>query len=176
MVANYEGHPFGIADMWEVVKHGLSLDLSTSLYVLILPFLLTLVSVWWRPKGLEAVMKIYYGVIAVLLMLAFTADTSLYPFWGFKLDASCLQYLSSPVEAKASVSGWYMAIRLGIIIAGAWILYKIYVAVAQQHTQQGTRQKGATTLGGVVLIPLFVIGIRGGLDESTTNIGQVYFS
>ena len=176
MVANYEGHPFGIADMWEVAKHGLSLDLSTSLYVLILPFLLTLVSVWWRPKGLEAVMKIYYGVIAVLLMLAFTADTSLYPFWGFKLDASCLQYLSSPVEAKASVSGWYMAIRLGIIIAGAWILYKIYVAVAQQHTQQGARQKGATTLGGVVLIPLFVIGIRGGLDESTTNIGQVYFS
>ena len=176
MVANYEGHAFGIADMWEVAKHGLSLDLSTSLYVLILPFLLTLVSVWWRPKGLEAVMKIYYGVIAVLLMLAFTADTSLYPFWGFKLDASCLQYLSSPVEAKASVSGWYMAIRLGIIIAGAWILYKIYVAVAQQHTQQGTRQKGTTTLGGVVLIPLFVIGIRGGLDESTTNIGQVYFS
>ena len=176
MVANYEGHPFGIADMWEVVKHGLSLDLSTSLYVLILPFLLTLVSVWWRPKGLETVMKIYYGVIAVLLMLAFTADTSLYPFWGFKLDASCLQYLSSPVEAKASVSGWYMAIRLGIIIAGAWILYKIYVAVAQQHTQQEGRQKGATTLGGVVLIPLFVIGIRGGLDESTTNIGQVYFS
>lgn len=176
MVANYEGHPFGIADVWEVVKHGLSLDLSTSLYVLILPFLLTLVSVWWRPKGLESVMKIYYGVIAVLLMLAFTADTSLYPFWGFKLDASCLQYLSSPVEAKASVSGWYMAIRLGIIIAGAWMLYKVYVAVAQQHTQQGTRQKGATTLGGVVLIPLFVIGIRGGLDESTTNIGQVYFS
>ena len=176
MVANYEGHPFGIADVWEVVKHGLSLDLSTSLYVLILPFLLTLVSVWWRPKGLEAVMKIYYGVIAVLLMLAFTADTSLYPFWGFKLDASCLQYLSSPVEAKASVSGWYMAIRLGIIIAGAWILYKIYVAVAQQHTKQGARQKGATTLGGVVLIPLFVIGIRGGWDESTTNIGQVYFS
>ena len=176
MVANYEGHAFGIADVWEVVKHGLSLDLSTSLYVLILPFLLTLVSVWWRPKGLESVMKIYYGVIAVLLMLAFTADTSLYPFWGFKLDASCLQYLSSPVEAKASVSGWYMAIRLGIIIAGAWMLYKVYVAVAQQHTQQGTRQKGATTLGGVVLIPLFVIGIRGGLDESTTNIGQVYFS
>ena len=176
MVANYEGHPFGIADMWEVVKHGLSLDLSTSLYVLILPFLLTLVSVWWRPKGLETATKIYYGVIAVLLMLAFTADTSLYPFWGFKLDASCLQYLSSPVEAKASVSGWYMAIRLVILIAGAWILYKIYVAVAQQHTQQGARQKGATTLGGVVLIPLFVIGIRGGLDESTTNIGQVYFS
>ena len=59
MVANYEGHAFGIADVWEVVKHGLSLDLSTSLYVLILPFLLTLVSVWWRPKGLETVMKIY---------------------------------------------------------------------------------------------------------------------
>ena len=28
----------------------------------------------------------------------------------------------------------------------------------------------------IICIPLFVIGIRGGLGESTTNIGQVYYS
>ena len=186
MVANYEGHPFGVGDVWEVIKHGLSLDLSTSLYVLSVPFLVSMVSVWWMPKGLGILLKIYYGIIAVALMLAFTADTSLYPFWGFKLDASCLQYLESPAEVRASVSGWYMTIRLVVVIVGAWALYKIYsgVAVAQQQTQpiqQEARQtqrftqlrrKGMTTVGNLVLIPLFIIGIRGGLDESTTNIGQ----
>jgi phosphoglycerol transferase MdoB-like AlkP superfamily enzyme len=183
MGANYGAHPFGLGDVWEVVKHGLSLDLSTSIYILIVPFLLEMVRVWWMPKGLETVMKIYYAIIASAMMLAFTADTSLYPFWGFKLDASCLQYLASPMEAKASVSGWYMAIRIVVIIVGAWVLYIVYqrIAVTQQPTQWEARQnraiqKGTTTVGGLVLIPLFIIGIRGGLDESTTNVGQVYFS
>ena len=183
MGANYSAHPFGLRDVWEVVKHGLSLDLSTSIYILIVPFLVEMIRVWWTPKGLETVMKIYYAIIASAMMLAFTADTSLYPFWGFKLDASCLQYLASPMEAKASVSGWYMAIRIVVIIAGAWVLYKVYqkIGVTQQPTQWEARQnraiqKGTTTVGGLVLIPLFIIGIRGGLDESTTNVGQVYFS
>ena len=183
MGANYGTHPFGLGDVWEVVKHGLSLDLSTSIYILIVPFLVEMIRVWWTPKGLETMMKIYYAILAGAMMLAFTADTSLYPFWGFKLDASCLQYLASPMEAKASVSGWYMAIRIVVVIAGAWGLYKIYqgVAATQQPTQREARQsraiqKGTTTVGGLVLIPLFIIGIRGGLDESTTNVGQVYFS
>jgi len=183
MGANYGAHPFGLGDVWEVVKHGLSLDLSTSIYILIVPFLVEMIRVWWTPKGLETMMKIYYAILASAMMLAFTADTSLYPFWGFKLDASCLQYLASPMEAKASVSGWYMAIRIVVVIAGAWGLYKIYqgVAATQQPTQREARQsraiqKGTTTVGGLVLIPLFIIGIRGGLDESTTNVGQVYFS
>ena len=81
MVANYEGHPFGMGDIWDVVRHGLGLDLSTGIYIVFIPFLVTMVSVWWRPKGLEIFLKIYYGVIAAAMMLAFTADTSLYPFW-----------------------------------------------------------------------------------------------
>ena len=153
MLVNYEGHAFGVSDVVAVIAHGLSLDLSTSLYFLILPFLITLVSLWWDERLLHTILRIYYGVIATMLMLAFVADTSLYPFWGFKLDASCLQYLEAPAEVRASVSGFYMAIRLILLFLGSYALYRLYKA-----------------------IPLIVIGIRGGLDESTTNIGQVYFS
>ena len=194
MVANQEGHPFGVGDVWDVVRHGLGLDLSTGIYIVFIPFLVTMVSVWWRPKGLEIFLKIYYGVIAAVMMLAFTADTSLYPFWGFKLDASCLQYLGTPNEAMASVSGWYMAVRVIVVVVGAGVMYKIYEGVRSQES--GVRRGGVRSLetgvwrqesgvrrGGVketvfyaVWIPLLVIGVRGGLDESTTNIGQVYFS
>ena len=182
MVANYEGHAFGVGDVWDVVRHGIGLDLSTGLYVLAVPFLVTMVSVWWPSRVLETVMKVYYGVIAIAMMLAFTADTSLYPFWGFKLDASCLQYLETPAEAKASVSGGYMAVRIVVIVAGAWVLYRIYEGVRSQES--GVRREGRYNVAGkarstvfyFLCIPLMVIGIRGGLDESTTNIGQVYFS
>ena len=182
MVANYEGHAFGVGDVWDVVRHGIGLDLSTGLYVLAVPFLVTMVSVWWPSRVLETVMKVYYGVIAIAMMLAFTADTSLYPFWGFKLDASCLQYLETPAEAKASVSGGYMAVRIVVIVVGAWVLYRIYEGVRSQES--GVRREGRYNVAGkarstvfyFLCIPLMVIGIRGGLDESTTNIGQVYFS
>jgi phosphoglycerol transferase MdoB-like AlkP superfamily enzyme len=188
MVANYEGHAFGVGDVWDVVRHGIGLDLSTGLYVVAVPFLVTMVSVWWPSRVLETVMKVYYGVIAIAMMLAFTADTSLYPFWGFKLDASCLQYLETPAEAKASVSGGYMAVRFVVIVAGAWVLYRMYEGVRREGVEgvrrEGVRREGRYNVAGkarstvfyFLCIPLMVIGIRGGLDESTTNIGQVYFS
>lgn len=180
MVANREGHPFGLADVCNVLRHGLGLDLSTGIYLIFIPFLMTMVSVWWKPKGLEIFLKIYYGVIAAAMMLAFTADTSLYPFWGFKLDASCLQYVGMPTEAMASVPGWYMAVRVFVVAAGTWMLYKIYKGVrgfgGTGVREYSVARKTRNSIVNLFCIPLLVIGVRGGLDESTTNIGQVYFS
>ena len=174
MLVNYEGHAFDVSDVVAVIAHGLSLDLSTSLYFLILPFLITLVSLWWDERLLHTILRIYYGVIATMLMLAFVADTSLYPFWGFKLDASCLQYLEAPAEVRASVSGFYMAIRLILLFLGSYALYRLYKAIPFWAKNPSRRE--AATATNILFIPLIVIGIRGGLDESTTNIGQVYFS
>ena len=174
MLVNYEGHAFDIGDVFNVIRHGLTLDLSTSLYFLILPFLTTVVSLWWDDRRLRTFLHIYYAVIATMMMLAFVADISLYPFWGFKLDASCLQYLETPTEVKASVSGLYIAIRIILLILGTYALYRLYKTIPF-WVKASSRRLVATGLN-LLLIPLFIIGIRGGLDESTTNIGQVYFS
>ena len=174
MLLCHHGHDCSVGDMWDVITHGLTLDLSTSLYFLIFPFLIVAISNWWDSKHLQTILCIYYGIVATLLMLAFVADTSLYPFWGFKLDASCLQYLETPAEARASVSGWYMTVRILAIIIGAFIIYRLYAAIPLWNKTPNHRK--TATIGDLLLIPIFIIGIRGGLDESTTNIGQVYFS
>ena len=174
MLLDHEGHAFTVSDMFDVIWHGLSLDLSTALYILIVPFLVTLVSLWWDGKVLTKILRAYYILLAIILMLAFVADTSLYPFWGFKLDSTCLQYFDSPAEMRASVSGFYMTARLLIIIAGSVLIYQLYKRIPLWRKSPAYRQ-GATA-GSLLLIPLFIIGIRGGLDESTTNVGQVYFS
>ena len=110
MLFNHSGHDFSLKDVVEVVWHGKSLDFSTSLYLFTVPFLLTIVSLWIRmPRW---VFRIWYVVLAILLPLAFVADTSLYEFWQFKLDASCLSYLETPTEAMASVSIGYLIVRL----------------------------------------------------------------
>ena len=172
MLFNHEGHAFGIGDICQVVWHGLSLDLSTALYFVSLPFLLTIIGVWVRVP--QWIFKAYYILVAFAFALAFVADTSLYPFWGFKLDASCLQYLETPTEAMASVSTGYLLLRLLITVAVATIIFITYKTYSPYKVYPS--HKIPETLFYLLLIPLIVIGIRGGLDESTTNIGQVYYS
>ena len=176
MWANGDSHPFTMGDVWDVLRHGLTLDLSTSLYLLIIPFLITIVSIWWQNWILFRILRIYYGIIAFALALAFIADTSLYPFWGFKLDAICLQYLGTPAEAGASVSVGYLIVRLLLLLAISYVLYRFYVRIALWKWFKPIKHRIRTTIITLLLIPLFVIGIRGGFDESTTNIGQVYYS
>ena len=66
MLFCHEGHHFSLADIAQVIGHGLSLDLSTSLYFLILPSLITLVSLWWDERLLHTILRIYYGHIATM--------------------------------------------------------------------------------------------------------------
>lgn len=172
MLFNHSGHDFSLKDVVEVVWHGKSLDFSTSLYLFTVPFLLTIVSLWIRmPKW---VFRIWYVVLAILLPLAFVADTSLYEFWQFKLDASCLSYLETPTEAMASVSIGYLIVRLLCLILCGFVVYFLYDWITPRFQKASHRL--IATAAGVLLIPLIVIGIRGGLGESTTNIGQVYYS
>ena len=172
MLFNHEGHAFTVTDMTNVIWHGLSLDLSTGLYFIILPFLLIVISHWLSvPRWL---FRAYYAIVAVAFALAFVADTSLYPFWGFKLDASCLSYLETPTEAAASVSTGYLLVRLVIFVV---LVYLIYIGFTRLHIPSKlSRHRLTEPLLYLLMIPLMVIGIRGGFGESTTNIGQVYYS
>ena len=175
MLYQHGGHNFTFTDMLQVIGHGLSLDLSTSLYIIAVPFLLVAASLWLRiPKWC---FRIYYAFAAVLLSLAFVADTSLYEFWQFKLDASCLSYLETPTEAMASVSTGYILLRLLCLMILVGGIYWVYEKLTPSFQRLASgMQKLASSLTALLLIPLIIIGIRGGLDESTTNIGQVYYS
>lgn len=172
MLCNHAEGTFSVGDMFGVLWHGLSLDLSTALYFLILPFLITITSMWVAlPKWL---MKPYYAVIAIAFALGFVTDTSMYPFWHFKLDASWLQYLESPTEAMASVTTGYLMIRVFFFLVLSALLFFAYVKLAgKPESLQGRWKEFALY---IVLITVMVIGIRGGLGESTTNIGQAYYS
>ena len=188
MLACHEGHIFTIADLWQVILHGLTLDISTALYILAVPFLLTMMSVWYKPRWMGITVKVFFGIVAFALALAFIADTSLYPFWGFKLDASCLQYLETPTEAAASVSTGYLIARLIVLVAIAAIIYKGFPDMPDipdipdipgktgLQGGQSLFHRIRETILYLLLIPVIIIGIRGGFDESTTNVGQVYFS
>ena len=172
MAYNHDAATWTMADMLEVIGHGLSLDISTALYFLIIPFFVAWASIWLpMPRWL---MKPYYIFVAIAFSLAFVYDTCLYPYWHFKLDALCLQYLETPSEAMASVSTGYILLLLLALIVVAVIISLAYIYVVPVYRLKKGHWWESFLF--VLLIPVMVIAIRGGLDESTTNIGQVYYS
>lgn len=175
MLACGRDYTYSFGDILDVGMHGLSLDLSTALYFLIFPLLVVLVSYLWRGKVIVRILQAYFLLVSIAFALAFVADTSLYPFWGFKLDASCLQYLDSPDEAMASVSTGYLMARLLLIVLVSVLVFYPYYRITSRNPF-ASRPHILSVLLFLLLIPVFIVGIRGGTGESTTNIGQVYYS
>lgn len=162
-------------DFCQVMFHGMSLDATTAGYLTAFPFLCVLVSIWLKKFSLRKILLPYYIVVSFLISLVFVGDMALYPFWGFKLDASIFLYLDSPKEALASVSTGFVLLRVVVILLLAvfhvWLMRKVTPKRLQTVSKRVVGTGGMILLGGL----LFVV-VRGGVTESTSNVGQVYFS
>lgn len=169
---------YSVADFLDVMRHGASLDATTTGYLTIVPFLLTLVSVWWRGLPLRKVTTPYYAVMMLLVSLIFVADASLFSFWDSKLDKAVFVYIDSPKNAAASVSTGYILLRVLIILlltAGTtWTLRRI--TPRRLDAIEGMTRRGLATLGSVLVGGLLFLVIRGGIRVSTANVGSVYYS
>ena len=163
------------SDFFRVMGNGMSLDATTAGYLTALPFLLVLVSIWVKKFSLRKLLLPYYIIAALLSAIVFVVDMGLYPFWGFKLDASIFLYLDSPKEAMASVSLGFILLRVVAMLLltafYAWLMYKV-----TPRKLEATRKRIGGTLGMLFLGGILFVIIRGGVTESTSNVGQVYFS
>ena len=166
---------FSVGEFFAVICHGLSLDATTAGYLTALPLLAMLVSVWTGKIRLRRWMRPYLIVVSMVISIVFVVDTALYSFWGFKLDATVFNYLDSPSEAFASVSvGFILARVLGMVLVTAfmaWLLIRL-----TPKKLESCQHRFATTLLLLLMGGGMFVIIRGGISESTANIGQVYFS
>ncbi|MBQ1768240.1 MAG: hypothetical protein IIZ91_03910, partial [Oscillospiraceae bacterium] len=104
----------GFKGYLSVMLHGLPLDLSMAGYLVSVPLLLVLISVWKSNSLLRIVAKCWLGASAVLVAFAFLLNLILYEYWGFPLDSTPLFYFfSSPKDAFASMG--LVGILLGLL-------------------------------------------------------------
>lgn len=169
------GNGIALTDYLQVMIHGVSLDAATAGYLTAFPFLLVLISIWFNTFPLKKILWGYYVIVALLISVVFVVDMALYTFWGFKLDASIFLYIDSPKQALASVSIGFIVLRvlimLLLIALNVWLLLKVTPSVLTATKKRWAGTGIMLLIGGV----LFII-IRGGVTESTSNVGQVYFS
>lgn len=177
---------FGLSDIFAVWWHGLPMDLSMTSYLMLLPWLCILVNAVafaFRPdldishQLQRWILRPYFVVASLMVVLAVVADMSLYPYWQFKLDATIFNYIDSPRAAMASVSVGYIILRvlLTALLTAAltWCLW-LTVKPRQQSVLHRWRflPSASTLLGGGVMFLM----IRGGVTQATMNVGNAYFS
>ena len=165
---------YTVADYAEVAINGLPLDIAVAGYMTALPLLLAIAGLFvYIP--LRKLLIVYNIFVALAISSAFIADMSLYPFWEFKLDASFLIYIDSPSNAFASVSTGYIVMRLVMTLALAAAVFFILHKATSIGLRPG-KQRALTLLTLILTGGVLFLGIRGGVDESTNNIGKVYYS
>ena len=173
------GESISVADCLNVLFYGLQHDFAIAGYFTVVPLVTTLVSLFAKIPT-RTISLVYNSIVAFLFTLAFLADITLYPYWGFKLDASVLMYLDSPANAFASVEVWHFILLTFLLCGGTYGTYRLLkkcCTVNIPAADTGTKKSKWGSLGIYTLIgALMFLGIRGGIAESTNNVGTVYYS
>lgn len=171
-------HHYAFRDWLAVMWHGIPIDLSVAGYLTLFPLLIVIIGIWIQSLPAKRIIQIYDIPVALLLSSLFVGDAVLYPFWGFKLDASVLFYLKTPKEAVASVSPLMTVLGIVVIIAVAWIIFRILSRALRpiEEPYNKVLMRVPVTLFNLILFAPLFLAIRGGMGESTMNVGHAYFT
>ncbi len=167
---------YSFTEWLRTIYHGFPMDLSMAGYFTLPILVLLLVSCFFSSDRI-------FGIIAKVLaivflsfgMLVLVSDLFLYKYWGFRLDATPLFYLSSPKEVAASGTAkeYLSALLLFSLFLGGsvWAYLKLHKRFFSFSGKAYVAFLPILLLGGVVFI-----AIRGGVGVSTMNAGRCYFS
>jgi phosphoglycerol transferase MdoB-like AlkP superfamily enzyme len=166
------------SDYLLVIYHGFPLDFSVAGYLTVIPALLLIVSVFCRFSVYQRMAHIYYVIISIFLSFVYITDMVLYSFWGFRLDSTPIYYFfTSPKDAFASVSIWFILLGFVAYIGVAVLLFYLFHRVLVERRQPLVPIRSYKTAGILILCTAFLfLPIRGGVTTSVVNVGKAYFS
>ena len=165
--------------------HGLRMDLSAAGYLTAIPALLLAVSAWSSLASVRRIVRVYSWIAIAVVSLLTVGDLGIFDAWGFRLDATPLQFIRTPHEMLISSESAPLLPLTFIFIAFvlfAVFLFRIVVRPAIRNDTAAPRGSRAFTRGLVTFAAtllaaaLLVIPIRGGLQWTPLNQSSIYFS
>ena len=120
---------FTMSELMQVLWHGLPLDISMVAMAVLPVWFITLLTVKWPSMPLRWIVGPYIGIVTFLMGCVTGATIIMYENWKFLLDASIFSYMSSPGNATASASVYYIVTRIGLILLSSILLSFLSVAI-----------------------------------------------
>lgn len=161
----------------KVFLYGLRMDASFAAYICIFPFILFFLKSIFLKFQIQKILRIYTNVLIIIFSFVITADLELYSAWGYRMDATPLQYFNSPKEMAATVSSSPLFLLLFIFI----LLVVLFIFIYKKYFNFFIDRKQkvfhvADSLFSLFLIAFLFVPIRGGIQKIPMNISDVYFS
>ena len=133
---------FTMSELMQVLWHGLPLDISTVAMAVLPVWFITLLTVKWPSMPLRWIVGPYIGIVTFLMGCVTGATIIMYENWKFLLDASIFSYMSSPGNATASASVYYIVTRIGLILLSSILLSFLSVAITPKSIVPRKRRDG----------------------------------
>jgi len=169
---------FGWTDYLKVLFYGLQHDASVAGYFSAIPGFLIIASLWVKNNIIRIISIGYFALIAAFMAVVFVVDLILYEYWGFRLDSTPLFYIQSPANALASTNWWLNVMGIVAFIVLAFILFRLFkkFLFVADHRKGTISKKLISSFIILFEVALLFLPIRGGVKQSTMNVGKVYFS
>ena len=182
---------YGIGDWLQVLIHSVPQDLTVAGYVVAVPLIVKLFHLWLPGNWYRHLMYWVLGILFFVVLFLWLTDLVLFGYWGFRLDATPLIYLlDNPAEALASAPWWMYVLGIGgillVLYVVEWLLHKLMPSPQRSHSHlwreacsnrpEPLRRRIIHTLQGLLFAGIVFLCIRGGVSESTMNVGRAYFS
>ncbi|MBR6699356.1 MAG: LTA synthase family protein [Bacteroidaceae bacterium] len=134
---------FTMPELMQVLWHGLPLDISTVAMAVLPVWFITLLTMKWPSMPLRWIVGPYISIVTFLMGCVTGATIIMYENWKFLLDASIFSYMSSPGNATASASVYYIITRIGLILLSSISLSFLAVIITPKSIERkGERRKG----------------------------------
>ena len=164
-------------EIFKVFLYGLRMDASFTAYICIFPFLLFLIQSIATHFSVKKIIRIYTYFLVILISFLIIADLELYNAWGFRMDATPLQYFKTPKEMGATISTAPVLLLMTIFIFIAGIFIFIYNRYFDHFIGTSKKQFHIAHIFVSAFLPAFLfVPIRGGIQKIPMNISDAYFS
>jgi phosphoglycerol transferase MdoB-like AlkP superfamily enzyme len=164
-------------EVFKVFLYGLRMDASFTSYICILPFLLFLFRIVFIKLNVKRIINVYIIVVIILISFLTTADLELYTAWGYRMDATPLQYFKSPKEMAATVSSSPLFLLLIIFIALCFFTIWVYKKFIKKYIAvRPLKFAAGNFILSLFLVVFLFVPIRGGVQKIPMNQSDVYFS
>ncbi|MCK9204369.1 MAG: sulfatase-like hydrolase/transferase [Bacteroidales bacterium] len=159
-----------------VFYHSFKLDLATSCYFLLIPFLLLIIQSLWSPRWFNWINKIYTSILIVVYSLSTAGEMGIYAEWKTKLTYKVIKYLSHPSEIynSAETGTFFLLVFLFFLMATPGII--LYLKFFYRDLID-IRRNIWFSVALTLLTPVFLfIGMRGGIQQIPINQSESYYS
>lgn len=168
-----------VAELWGVISHGVTLDMTMAGYVCALPILFVILSTIYPHRIWQRLCRWWIYLASAFVAICFTLNLGLYEYWRFPLDGSLLQYIVTPKEAMASVTLQMFVVQSIVAVVYFAILAIVCNKIVDIFDSEHREKWGRRLIQLLVLLVVFgldFLAIRGGVTTAVANVSKVYFS